>query len=359
MKEIILENAKFIKNENQLLGFVRGDSFRNIDIPFNPNPRHFTGKQNSNYMRMVSTLIHEPDMFTHKNASGITIFANDCIDNQDGSYTILLSDSDGIANGGHTYTALKNFGSAKNFVKVTIEINLDDAKKIDIVESLNLSKKIEQVSLNNKRGVFDWHKELLFNYQDDIIYHEGDSGFVNIRESYGSLFLFTYRLDGSKDLSKQFKQSVQSVFTMMKAERTNERMEQITEIAEDIHDLFVYITTNQNYINAFQIAKKKGARRRLRNGEFGLNIALSQFILMTLAAVGVYLDENKKVRWKNGFQTEALRKSFCDEIFLKIFDTLIVDELPTAKLVLNTDIINKTIKQAEILATMRYNGNLV
>lgn len=253
LTEIRIKNGQFIETDLQgaqvLFGIVRGDSFRDITIPMTPNPRVFTGKANKNYKRMLHTLINEPHMFIHKNASGITVFASDFKLNEDGSASIYLDEKvDGCANGGHSFEALKNFGTAKAHVKMQIVKGLSDADLVDVAESLNMAKKIEVYSLENKRGNFDWHKKALGELSADVSYHEGDRGLTDVRESIGALHVFLFSKDGKKRAVSAYRGSVNVNHHALKKLEQDVYTNQVKGLARDVHLLHRHIIANEHYL---------------------------------------------------------------------------------------------------------------
>lgn len=350
-----IQNAQFLKTALQdtdiLFGIVRGDSFRNVSIPLSPNPRSFTGKANKNYTRMLYTIINEPHLFIHKNASGITVFVTDYELHEDGSATLVVDEEkDGIANGGHTYEILRNFGTAKAHVKMQIVKGLSDEHLIDVVESLNLAKRIEQFSLENKRGRFDWHKEALGDLSKDISYHEGDTGLTDVRESIGALHVFLFTKDGEKKSLSAYRGSVNVNHHALKKLDQEIYAKQIKRIARDVHRLQRFIVSNPHFLAMSKMSHARGWKRRLPNGEYGIIRSVVNLVLLGVSVAGTQLNDESEVEWKPGYNTHDLRCSFANQMFQKVFDVLVLEDDLLSHVCKRQDVIEKVARYAELLS---------
>lgn len=361
---IVIRNAKFVETSfgdgsKQLVGTVRGDSFVNLDIPTKPNPRQFTGDANPNYKAMKKTLQQEPEMFARKNSAGITMFATSCDANGDGSYTITFRNNDGIANGGHTYHALKRHGRDNSYVKVTIEIGLHSDRIQDVAEALNLNKKLQFYSLQNKAGSFDWHKNSVGESVSDISYHEGDSGVIEIKEAISFLHLFKYDTE-SKTIN-----ILENVH--MSEKRMNHLLNSVAKgnldlnsslqwIAKDVHEAAKYAILNENYMiqlkpletaNGQNWTKSRGVGESKQKG---LMKGLALLLVAGLANVGTELNRNNIVQWKEGYRTEAGRKAFLDALFTKVFDIVSVEDGASSDIIRREYVAQKVMKHASLIA---------
>lgn len=357
LTEIRIKNAQFIETDLQggraLFGIVRGDSFRDIDLPTTPNPRAFCGKANKNYKRMLHTLISEPHMFIHKNASGITMFASDFrLDGNGGASVFLNEAADGIANGGHSYEALKNFGTAKAHVKMQIVKGLSDADLVDVAESLNTAKKIELYSLENAKGRFDWHKAALGDLAADVSYREGGRGLTDVRESIGALHVFLFAKDGQKRAVSAYRGSVNVNHHALKKLEQDSYANQVRGIARDVHLLHRHVIVNEHFLAMCGMAHAKGWRRRLPNGTQGITRSVTNLILLGVAIAGTRL-EGEKVVWKPGFQTHELRCSFANDMFQKVFDILLLEDGILSHACKRQDVIERVERHALILGELR------
>lgn len=328
--KITLKNAKFVETtfsdgSKQLIGTVRGDSFVNLDIPTKPNPRQFIGDANPNYKDMVKTLRSEPEMFARKNSAGITIFADAVDNNGDGSYTVTLKDGNGIANGGHTYHALKVAGTSRSQAKVTIEIGLDTDKSIEIATALNLSKKLQSYSLRDKAGAFDWHKKALGAEAAQVIYHEGDKGILEVKEAISFLNLFTYDLKtGKRDIHANIKQSdhggqPMKLFTA-EDEHSQKTITTVQYIAKDVHELTMSLLFDENIVTQLALFKKNLGQNWLktRAGHKGMTKGLGILLVAGLVEIGTCLNKNGIVKWKGKYQNRENREKFLRALFDRV-----------------------------------------
>ncbi len=233
-----------------MVGVVRGDSFVGLEVPTEPNPRQFIGESNPNYKEMVKTLKSEPQMFARKNSGGITIFASSCDSNGDGSYTLTFQNGDGIANGGHTFHALKFHGRNTSQVKVTIELGLERGNIAAVAEALNLNKRLQGYSLQNKEGAFDWHKDAIGHKASEVIYNEGDSGCVEIKEEMAFLNLFKYD-SKSKEMDMLYnieKSEHANVAFLNRITRNDDDFKSTLKwIAKGVHDITMYTIFNGRF----------------------------------------------------------------------------------------------------------------
>lgn len=340
-----------LQDTDILFGIVRGDSFRNVSIPLSPNPRSFTGKANKNYTRMLYTIINEPHLFIHKNASGITVFVSDYERHEGGSVTLIINEEkDGIANGGHTYEILQNFGTAKAHVKMQIVRGLPDEHLIDVVESLNLAKRIEQFSLENKRGRFDWHKEALGDLSKDISYHEGDMGLTDVRESIGALHVFLFTKEGEKRALSAYRGSVNVNHHALKKLDQEVYARQVEGIARDVHELHRFIVSNPHFLAISKMSHARGWKRRLPNGEYGIIRSVANLVLLGVSVAETQLGEDGEVQWNQGFDTYDLRCSFANQMFQKVFDVLVLEDDLLSHVCKRQDVIERVARYAELMA---------
>lgn len=357
---VILRNAKFVEysytdGSKQMVGMVRGDSFVNVNIPTEPNPRQFLSFANPHYKDMVKTLKSEPHMFSRKNSGGITMFVSACDSNGDGTYSLKFEDGDGIANGGHTYHALKVHGRENSLVKVTLEIGLNKDHVSAVASALNLSKKLQNYSLQNKEGVFDWHKTALGTKADHIIYHEGDVGHVEVKEAMAYLNLFKHGEDGL-DMLTNIEQSehanVQFLNRINKPD--GEFQNQLKWLALDVHNIMIYTIFFEKFSIQLHPLKKALGQNWLKsrgvNKKRGIMKGLGLLIVAGLASVGVELNKNGIVQWKKPFKTHEARREFISELFSKVFDVIQVEDGSASDIIRQDSVRKKVLKHAKMIA---------
>jgi hypothetical protein len=157
---------------------------------------------------MVETLLDEPDKFALKN-QGIYILAKDVSFQKEegglGMVTLVFDNPDahGLANGGHTYLAIRQARAERDasdeagepwdaYVRLHIMEGVAEDDITELAEGLNRSMQVDDPSLANLQGRFDKIKEYLQGKQgaDQIIYRQGDSGEMEIREVLSFMSLF-------------------------------------------------------------------------------------------------------------------------------------------------------------------------
>lgn len=362
VSKVLLKNAKFVEHSyddgsKQLTGLVRGDSFINLDIPSEPNPRQYIGETNHNYVSMIKTLKTDPQYFSRKNSAGISIFASACDYTENGTYVLTFKDGDGIANGIHTFHALKLFGRSNSNVKVTIEIGVPKEKVVDIAEALNLSRRLPAATLQNKKGLYEWHKESLGEDAEILNYFEGDSGIYKATDALS--FLHLIRPDQKKSVIPFRKNLVQSTTnnTVYKQQASNQAQEDfqnsVSWITKDIHELAMYITFQQKFINKILPIQMYSKKRWTKNysGETGLIKGLSLVILSGFLTQACELNKINIVVWKPEFENINNRIKFLEELTLKVFDIVTVEEGNASTIVRDPAIHDRTYKLAEMIAS--------
>lgn len=360
--EVVIKNAKFVEStfadgSKQLVGVVRGDGFHKILIPTKPNPRQFIGENNPNYKEMVKTLKTEPEMFTRKNSGGITIFATACDSNGDGSYTLKFNDGDGIANGGHTYFALKSHGTTRSQVRMTIEIGLQREHIIDVAESLNLSRKLQYTTLQDKKGVFNWHKEALGEQANHVVYHEGDEGFIEIKEDLAFLNLFKYDFQSHEMNILNNLEHSERINTKTLAGGTPyaDSFEQALKwIAKDVHEISMYTIRNENYATLLKPFKRTNKqnwlKRRTSDGEVRILKGLALLLVSGLAAEATKVNKLGITSWKKEYADLEVRKYFMNELFKKVIDVISVEDGSTSEIIRQPAVRKKVLKHARLLS---------
>lgn len=358
---IVLKNAKFVETtfedgSKQMVGVVRGDSFVGLSIPSEPNPRQFIGEANPYYKDMVKTLRLEPRMFARKNAGGITIFATGCDHNGDGSYTLTFKEGDGISNGGHTFNALKNHGTDKSQVRITIEIGLDRNKTNEIAEALNLNKRLQAYSLQNKEGSFDWHKRAIGEKASEVIYHEGDTGTVEIKEAIAFLNLFKHDSETKKlDIMTNIVRSEHANATFLKKviNESDQYDSELKWIAKDVHDITMYALHSPRFSILLKPLKHTNGHNWLKTRssekKVGIMKGLGLLLVAGLANEGTTVNQNGIVVWKKGFKKEEERKLFIKELFKKVFDVISVEEGSASDIIRQDSVRRKVIKHSQLI----------
>lgn len=169
-----------------------------LHLPLDPNPR----KQNldrqvyKTVKRSLRNMEGEPNTFHLKNR-GITIIAERVIKVDEGKYLVTIGDGFGIIDGGHTDKVIEDAIELlecpdTQYLKFEILTGIPVDLVDEIAGGLNTSVQVQEKSLANQRGQFDWIKIALRGHSgaDDIAYMENDEGLYEIRAIVSILTLF-------------------------------------------------------------------------------------------------------------------------------------------------------------------------
>lgn len=169
------------------------------NIPKEPNPRD-QKTDRTIYKRVKESLLAEDDpTFLLKN-KGITIIARKVIISDDKKeIDLIFSDQDGIVDGGHTYEIIqenKTDTPDNQFVKIEIITGLPDYLVEPIAEGLNTAVQVQQMSLSNLEGKFEWIKETLKDkpYYEHLAFKENQEGKFDARDIVAFMTLFNVDL---------------------------------------------------------------------------------------------------------------------------------------------------------------------
>lgn len=161
------------------------------------------------YNAIIDTLKNNPCEMIFRNL-GITVLAPEIeFDNKTNSVTInfLEKNRHGIANGGHTFSAIREVLREKHVnsdVKVECIVGkLSPDELVDIVDGRNRSRAAQTISLENLRKSYEPIEHALSDpyYRDRIAYSEFEIGQNNKRKdiSIREILSYIYCLDGSFD----------------------------------------------------------------------------------------------------------------------------------------------------------------
>lgn len=155
---------------------------------------------------IIDTLRNEPEEMIFRNL-GITILAPEVeFDNKTNEVTIVFSDKTrhGIANGGHTFSAIREVLRTESGVNAEIKVecivgDLDTDNRVSIVDGRNRSRAAQTHSLENLRESYKPIEKVLTSpyYRDRIAYSEfevsenGKRKDISIRE----ILSYIYCLD--------------------------------------------------------------------------------------------------------------------------------------------------------------------
>lgn len=176
------------------------------DLPLDPNPRD----QNTNkrvYREVFQSLMEEdgstPGTFHLKN-KGITLIASSVARTRDdeSKYIVRMSDGEGIVDGGHTYRLiLQGQATGKmpsdQYIKIEILVGVPETLVTDIAGGLNTAVQVQDMSLANLAGEFEWIKDRLEGepYESVIGYRENEGEKeLDIRDVIAYMTLFNTEL---------------------------------------------------------------------------------------------------------------------------------------------------------------------
>jgi len=175
---------------------------RAIDVPsgmpLTPNPREQRIDKGI-YKEISESLKSADDLSFHLKNKGITMLAHqvEYSSTDKKISTVSFGENDGIADGGHTYKiilAAQEEGACPEdqYVKVEIITGVPQEMAVDITGGLNTAVQVDDASLMNLEGKFDWVKEELKQepYADQISYKMNEEGKFDIREILGLITLF-------------------------------------------------------------------------------------------------------------------------------------------------------------------------
>lgn len=178
-----------------------------VDLPRDPNPR--APKINRSIWREIKRHLYNeegtPNTFHLKN-KGITIVAQEVKKIGDDQYRLVLSDGDGIVDGGHTYELLMenrpeiqelNADSEQEEINQYITIQIftglsPDDLVTEIAGGLNTGLQVQEYSLANSRGEFEWIDQLLQGepYYEDVGFRENEDAEFDVRDILRMLYMF-------------------------------------------------------------------------------------------------------------------------------------------------------------------------
>ncbi len=111
--------------------------------------------------------------------------------------TVFFGENDGLADGRHTYEIIRAAQAdgtcpEGQYAKIEIITGVPQEMAVDITGGLNTAVQVDDASLMNLEGKFDWVKEALKKepYADQIAYKQNEEGKFDIREILGLMTLF-------------------------------------------------------------------------------------------------------------------------------------------------------------------------
>ncbi len=154
----------------------------------------------------------------------------------------------GLCNGGHTYAAIKEFAESAEdtsslndaWVHLHIFEGIDPEKVSVMAEGLNRSKQVDDPSLLNLEGHFKRIRKAMSDKlgEDEIAYHQGDSGSYYITEIIRTIMFFNCeRFDNRRHPSSLYRQ--QKKMIGMYIDDVQAKPSPISLIVPRLHEILV------------------------------------------------------------------------------------------------------------------------
>jgi hypothetical protein len=177
---------------------------RAIDVPEGiskaPNPR----AQNTDraiYKEVRESLDNAADLSFHLKNKGITVLAHHVEYSTDKKTVyVYLGEGDGIVDGAHTYQIILEAQAAGTcpegqYVKLEVLTGIPSDMGPEITGGLNTAVQVEDASLMNLEGAFDWIKEALkkTDFGDRIAYKQNEDKPYDIRGILALMTIFNVK----------------------------------------------------------------------------------------------------------------------------------------------------------------------
>ncbi|MFZ3121816.1 MAG: AIPR family protein [Thermodesulfovibrionales bacterium] len=318
-------------------------------IPKTPNPREQRIDKGI-YKEVTESLKSTDELSFHLKNKGITILAHQVeYSTADKKVaTVFFGEKDGIADGGHTYeiilaTQADELCPEEQYVKIEIITGVPQEMAVDITGGLNTAVQVDDASLMNLEGSFEWVKEALKKepYAEQISYKQNEEGKFDIREILGLMTLFNVNKYPYPQHPKDAYVSKAKCLDAYKADPDSFKM--LTPLLRDIlslHD-YVHLMSRKRYNDVMggRAAAMKGvyATRKRGNYEFifvgneaarqlpgvKLDAMLYDGVLYPMLGAMRFLVEQKQGEKTYSWKLKSFKevKSFFDEIAPELVST--------------------------------------
>ena len=292
------------------------------DIPLDPNA-HTPNVRKRVYKDVLKSLFNEDctEGTFHLKNKGITILADSVkrVEGESGDddvYVVSLKNGHGIVDGGHTYELIIG-GQAK----------VPDEWITDIAGGLNTSVQVQDMSLDNLSGSFDWIKEELANesYLDAIAWSENEAGPFDARDIVSMLYCFNIALYPNDEDDQPVASYEKKSLALKAFEEEPETFEKLRPLLKQILVLHDTIRLEAREIWNKSQPGSKGAKLafidKKKTGEYEFpfidqtsDCRLMNGALYPMLAAFRWMVEvdpkSKKFRWRGGFK--AVLKAWRD-----------------------------------------------
>lgn len=247
---------------------------RAIDVPSGiskkPNPREQRIDLGI-YRDVQESLEDTADLSFHLKNKGITLFAHRVDYSEDKRVaTVYMGENDGIADGAHTYEIMLDSQSKATcpegqYVKFEVITGIPSRMMVDITGGLNTAVQVQEASLANLEGRFDWIKETIQDmpYADRVAFKQNEKKDVDIRDIVAFLTLFNVENEELKD--RHPKEAYTSKAACLRLYREHqESYEMLRPILKDVLYLHDYIQLKARDV----YNEEKGGHARAMKGVF-------------------------------------------------------------------------------------------
>lgn len=247
---------------------------RAIDVPSGiskkPNPREQRIDWGI-YKDIQASLEDGGDPSFHLKNKGITILAHKVDYSEDKRVTTInLSENDGIVDGAHTYEivlrAQSKGGCPDNqYVKFEVITGVPSRMAVDITGGLNTAVQVQEASLANLEGRFEWIKGIIKGapYEPEIAFKQNEKGEFDIRDIIAFLTIFNVENKELKGRNPKEAYTSKSACLNLyqKDQATYEMLKPILKDILYLHD-YIHIKSKEIY------NKEKGGKAGAMTGVF-------------------------------------------------------------------------------------------
>jgi len=298
-----------------------------LDLPTDPNPRDVNINRVV-YKDVQKSLLNEEGQENtfHLKHKGITVLCDriEKVADKPETYEIVFAPGQGVVDGGHSYALIKQALAddtlpASQYVKLEFLTHVPEDWIAEIAGGLNTSVQVQDMSLDNLEGMFDWLKDLLKDepYYDLIAWKENQKRPVDARELISMLYCFNM-LSFPNDGEKHPTEAYSSKSAVLKHyERNIEQYQKLAPIVKDILALSDTISCTAVPLYNKDTRGKGGALHFIETagrkpfdftflGKSAEYRMMSSALLPMLAAfrwLAVYDPDTDTVVWKNGYDS--------------------------------------------------------
>ncbi len=304
------------------------------DIPREPNPR----EQNIDRGIWKDIRLHLlnkegiANTFHLKN-KGITIVADGLEKAGEDVYRLILDDTQGIVDGGHTYQLIQDSledirrhneeeeEPIQQFVKIEVLTGLEPNSIVEVAGGLNTAVQVQKMSLHNLDSGFDWIKEELKEkpYFSQLAFRENEKASYDARDIVAIMELFNIKVFPDGEISHPVRAYMSKAAVLDNFIEHPEHYKALKPILQDI--LVLHDTIRMDAMNlynalggkragnlAFVEARKRGKYQfpflmnsvgEAPEAEKRLSVAALFPMLAAFRSI-VHIDDNGTVMWKTG-----------------------------------------------------------